>query len=218
MQVSKRPLQEIQLNTPGSASQTPSKLRFAHAYCTVATGQLAPLCQEVKIATWPAGKRPRTEEALDDEDRELIAMALAGTQRGCPEQHSPRAFSSTSHATAMPATASPSGGPADQPASVPLQPPAEAPRDAPVQPPLPSTSGLPARNAADIAGEFITVTSSSGERVYCGLGADSSAQPGLARQHRRKGRYLQTPIATLLHEACRIDTPARSDMPSAHVF
>jgi hypothetical protein len=165
----------------------------------------------------PVGKKHRAEEEdLDDDDRELIAMAMAGTQGGLPEQPSPCAFSA-SHATAMPAAASPRRGSAERLTS--LSPhPAESQRHAPVGQPPPGASGLPARNAADVAGEYITVTSSSGERVYCGLGAGGSGgQPGRAPQHRQKGRYLQAPIASLLHEARRADAHAPPHMPPARV-
>lgn len=59
----------------------------------------------------------------------------------------------------------------------------------------------PARNVADVKGDYITVTSASGERVYCGLVATSSWQThGLQQQSRRQGDVLQQPISALMAE------------------
>ena len=67
---------------------------------------------------------------------------------------------------------------------------------------LQASTAHPARNAAEIEGEYITVTGSAGERVYCGVkaleeGQDSRAQ---LQHHKRKGHFLEQPISVLMAE------------------
>lgn len=67
---------------------------------------------------------------------------------------------------------------------------------------LQASTAHPARNAADIEGEYITVTGSAGERVYCGVkaleeGQDSRAQ---LQHHKRQGHFLEQPISALMAE------------------
>lgn len=60
----------------------------------------------------------------------------------------------------------------------------------------------PARNAADIEGDYIAVTGSAGERVYCGLAASAAGQRKSVQQYRRQGHFLKQPISALMAEVC----------------
>ncbi|BDA40633.1 Chromosome transmission fidelity protein 18 homolog [Coccomyxa sp. Obi] len=72
----------------------------------------------------------------------------------------------------------------------------------------------PARNAADVKGDYITVTSGSGERVYCGLVASSSGLIHGRQQHsRRQGDFLQQPITALMAEVERAAYEAALNAP-----
>ncbi|CAL8467057.1 g6593 [Coccomyxa elongata] len=72
----------------------------------------------------------------------------------------------------------------------------------------------PARNVADVKGDYITVTSGSGERVYCGLVASSSGQiHGLQQHSRRQGDFLQQPISALMAEVERAAYEAALNAP-----
>ena len=68
-------------------------------------------------------------------------------------------------------------------------------------------SRMPMRNLADIAGDYIPVTSSSGDRVYCELDASSTGRQHVCdprSMQRRSGSrgagLLQTPIEELMRQ------------------
>lgn len=144
----------------------------------------------------------------DEEVEELLALAkvsqpvphITPTFETAPKDQNDMQQQGAAEAEAYVAGKPSSGADmlSDQPAASP-EPAAAAEQEDAVAGPSVSTV-RPARNAADIEGDYISVTSDTGERVYCGLSASTSAPITVMPQSRMQGQFLGKSIDEIMQE------------------
>ena len=157
------------------------------------------------------GKRPRTSEPATedfDEDDELVALAYAA-QPGYQLEHGSKLEQRQDHGSSVQpdqqsspskAAAACTSGQVGASSRAGLKNDGGKKKEAESYGALQAAAVFPARNAADIEGECMTVTSNTGERVYCGLAAPDAGQILRPQHQKRQGHFLEKPISALMAE------------------
>lgn len=216
----KRPLTEICLNEDpvfGSRGNDTSKRSILSTWWSPLAIAMPGLRSLVSVAT---GKRPRVvgshdQHYDDDEVEELIALAQSQPMPqpsfshdiAAPSDHQddPSRLQHDRASEAAPAQAATLAAastelPVQQAAS--SEPEAYAENSEEAAGASCARKMRPARHAADIEGDYISVTSDTGERVYCGLSSSARAQTSEASQSRMQGQFLSKPIDDIMQEVC----------------